>query len=98
MHRAGSIGTLSTQAPYFKGLPPYLERQVDVLLVVPTGTISGSPHTFNTQVPTLNGLPHTLTTQVPYIKWFTTYHKYPGSYIKWFTTYPNYPGSYIVYF
>lgn len=57
-------GTLSTQVPYFKGLPPYLERQVDVLLIVHTGTISGSPHTFNTQVPTLNGLPHTLTTQV----------------------------------
>ena len=72
MQSTGSTGTLSTQVPYFKCLPPYLERQVDVLLVVPTGTISGSPHTLNNQVPTLNGLP--------------PYPNYPGSYIKWFTT------------
>lgn len=84
MQSTGSTGTLSTQVPTYKGLPPYLERQVDVPLIVPTGTISDLPHTFNTQV--------------PYSKCLPPYNKHPGSYIKWFTTYPNYPGSYIVYF
>lgn len=70
MQSTGSTGTDGTQVPTFKGFTTYLERQVDVLLIVPTGTISGSPHTFNTKV--------------PYIKGFTTHNKHTGSYIVYF--------------
>lgn len=65
-------GTLSTQVPYIQGFTTYLERQVDVLLIVPTGTISGSPHTFNTKVPYFKGLPPYNKHTVLYFKWFTT--------------------------
>ena len=79
MQSTGSTGTHGTQVPTYKGLPLYSQYQgscieqtqqvhsypSSLLLIAPTGTLSGSPHTFRTQVPTSSVHHHTISTQVP---------------------------------